>query len=825
MRNSASYQMQEATHDPANDLSKMDWNRNWEIVVAEAASILNDALSEEYGDLTEFHRRMSVYGFAESATAGAVVRELLENVPNESKAEILAKSLDHANISNEGVILAYRREYYELDKLSWPEPEPATEHSILEMTGTQAYQQILLAREILKRAAYLCATPGEFGPKKEAHFLDATRKAYQHTICENGETPQQALEHIDLAYRRLSYVARNHLESVLDHIPPEYPAADEIDFIIRKLDQTKTIHGADLFRHTAKALSDTLAIDGTIPNEDQAKLHDLAEIAQQCQYITGQWETDTDSTQYRNLDGTEIIEKIGYDAIANLRKMGYRNEREVIEDMASDDWNRVCHGLEAIDTAAPQQYSSMVAHYILSMTEKSKGHDTASARYRHLEGILKAGSGTAAYTSRAADAMEKLQNAGAPELAIKLDQTMRNSLQCNLLRMAPNIQYPPHSQMFPSERHFHYDDLISKIPEVIKDIALIPGHESTPYTERATHEVNRMGYRLLSEVKERLLEQIRGNGQLVQLAYQNWLSEPTTERIREFQEKATQASDARLYILPSQQYIEEATAMVGVTLALQKCMTTNDEEKTMRLLDLVENDQAAAKEEAAEMLHPMIQAALGSARETAASWSEAEMLDGQTTYEVSYADLQFIETDGGRNKWLQESGEHLNREKYAGDCTVRALAVATGQTQEYGKLWEEITETVKHTGKDADDGARPIDFHDTYAAHGMMHVYIDSQLPSGYAQREIDIREIQEAMSHLFDDTENPLIYIVNTYNHNVTVVNGTLMDDRDTRQIGEDNTYGRVHNLWVKCDDPELLQRAREDFARYARVRAHSAA
>ena len=88
------------------------------------------------------------------------------------------------------------------------------------------------------------------------------------------------------------------------------------------------------------------------------------------------------------------------------------------------------------------------------------------------------------------------------------------------------------------------------------------------------------------------------------------------------------------------------------------------------------------------------------------------------------------------------------------------------------------------------------------------------------------MREIPEALRHLFDD--KPLTYIVNTYDHAVAIVDGTLQDDRDTRQIGEEHNQGssgRVHALWMKSDDPDLIQKARDDFARYARVRTNSAA
>ena len=829
MRNPASYQEQELVEDTSDALAKLDWDQDWTTAVAEAASILNDAISAEYGGVAEFHQRLTGYGFAESVAAGTAVRELLDGVPHDSKAETLATALDHASVKNEGVILAYRREYLELDELGWTEPDPETEKGLWKTAGHLGYQEILLARETLKLSAYLCATPGQFGPKKEEHFLEAAQAAYETTLCQNGETPEHALACIDLAYRRLSYVARSHLESVLDHIPASYPAEQEIRTLMDKLDHTTFSNGAELLHLTAYALSETLEIDGTVNDGEQDKFHQLSQMALEYARITQMGDVANESTLYQHLNQEQIIEMMSYDAIANMRQMGYRNEREVVDDIGSNDWNRVCIGLEAMHTSTQQQYSGIIANHILFMSSKNPAHDEAAARYRHLETILKAEEDTSPYTPAAADSMGALQDAGAPELSVQLDQLMNDSHSCNLLRMAPAVQFPPHSQMFPSERHYHYDDLIAMLPEIIEDQILIPGNSYSPnYIERANHEVNRMGYRLMSEVQERLLEQLHGCGRLVDTANQKQLSEPVAERLQAFQENAEQTAMTGIDELPTQLQIETAAALAGVTLALQDCATRRDEAKITHLLDMMETDQKNAEAEAEQMLHPMICAALEAAKKSAANWTEEQLTDGQYGYEVRYADLQYMETDGGRMQWLRESGQEQTMGRYAGDCTVRALATAVGQEQAYGQIWSEITESLNDNTQNADNGAKAMQIHDTYAAHGLISIYIDSQLPPGSAQREIDMREIPEALSHLFDNSAIPLTYIINTYRHVVAIVDGTLKDDRDTRQMGEDQNQGalgRVQAFWMKSDDPDLIQRARDDFARYARVRANSAA
>ena len=716
MRNPASYQEQETLLDPLDALAQLDWDQDWTAAVAEAACILNDAISEEYGDLDEFHQRLTGYGFAESVAAGYTVREMLESVPDDSKAETLATALDQTSNKNESVTLAYRREYCELDQLGWPEPTPQDEKGLSETAGTQIYEKILLAREILKLSAYLCATPGEFGPKNGEYFLDATKAAYETTLCQNGERPEQAIACIDLAYKRLSYVARNHLESVLDHIPDSYPAKQEVRTVIERLDQKNVSNSAELLHHTADALSTTLEIDGTVAEIDQFKFYQLSQMALEFQQPGQTKEQSDEPTLYQNLNGKQIIETMTYDAIADIRTMGYRNEREVINDIGSDDWNRVCTGLEAMHTSVHQKYPDTIAHHILFMSGKNPARDETSARYRHLETIVYAGENKAAYTPRATDAMETLQDAGAPELSVKLDQLMNNSRDCNLLRMAPAVQFPPHAQMFPAERHYHYDDLISMLPQIVEEQVHIPGNSyPSDYIERANHEVNRMGYRLMTEIQERLLEQLHGCGRLVETATQKELSQVVTERLRGFQENAEQTAITGMEQLPSQQHIENAAALAGVTLALQDCTTRRNEGKIMHLLDMMETDQPAAEAEARQMLHPMIRTAM----QAAANWTEQHLTDGQYGYEVRYADIQYMKTDGGRMQWLQKSGQEHTMERYAGDCTVRALAAAIGQETAYGQIWSEITEKLKDTGQDADNGAQAMQIHDTYAAYGL----------------------------------------------------------------------------------------------------------
>ena len=835
MKNPALYQTIPQDTNWAQEISQLDWHLQHDVTISHAAAMLNEAISEQYGDVAEFQNRLSGRGFAESIAAGKFMRETVEHAPPEFQPEIIATALDQAGANQDAIILAYRRDYTDLDGLHWPQPDPNLEPALQQAAGPAVYQEILIARQTLAQAAYLCATPGEFGPTNETHFLNLTRMSYEDTICQEGTTPQQVLESIDLAYRRISYVTRRHLDSFLNQSPAEHPAAPVIEAMIAGLDQADNHSGVQSLHQTSEALAHAIAVDGAVPKDEALRFQELARLAGESHHLAEQRAPEQPSTLYRHLQPPDSIERMSYETIERIRHMGYRNELELVDTIASDDWNQVCRGLQDLNDAIQDPIAGYhIARHITDLTEKTTDPNAALNRYHHLENIHAADHGRAYYTPESADALERLQAEGAPALAVKLDQMLQHSSNINLLRIAPTADRAEHSRAPLSALHLHYNDLISTLPQIITAQEMLQDQqEELSYVERASHEVNRMGFRLMCEIRLRLTEQYSPNGRLVETAERRRLDDAVIEKVREFQatEQLTADEAANWPLHPEN--IDWLATLTTMKLAMQHAVESYDNDELLPLLDSFTNDwnNPNVQDQALQMLHPMIQAALGAAKDAAASWSYADLADGENGYPVRYADLEFQETDGGREQWLLNSPLGAGREEITGDCTVRALAAAIGRPEDYGAIWEAITERQQNSGydnKDADKGSRPSEFHEVFAAYGVFEVYTDSQLPMGYARREIDLREVPVALRHLYDNTDEPLIYIVSTFNHNVAIVDETLKDHADTRYIGADpdeDQQGRVAKIWVKCSNNDTIEATRTTFDQYARVRAHSAA
>ena len=831
MKNPALYQAITQDTNWAQEIAQLDWDLGHDVTTSHAAAMLNDAISEEYGDVAEFQKRLSSRGFAESIAAGKFMRETLEHAPPEFQPDIIAIALDQAGADTDATILAYRRDYCDLDGLGWAEPDPILEPILEHAAGAELYQAILLARETMKQSAYLCSTPGEFGPNNEPHFLDSLRTSYEATLYQEGTTPEQVLETIDLAYRRISYVTRRHLDSFLDQSQPE----PVIEAMIANLDQAEILSGFQSLHQTTEALTYAIAVDGSVPDTEALRFQELARIADKSHQLADRRAPEKDDTLYQHIPPPDQIERMSYDTIERIRNMGYRNELELVDTIASDDWNHVCRGLQDLKDAIQEPMAGYaIARHITGLTQKSLDADAVLTRYHHLDNIHAADQGQAHYTPEAATALEALQAEGAPELAVKLDQMLQHSSNINLLRMAPSAENTEHSRAPLSVLHLHYNDLISTLPEIVATQGILQDQQDNlSYIERASHEVNRMGFRLMSEIRLRLAEQYSPNGRLVETAERRRLDDAVIEKVREFQETEQLTADEAATWPLHPENIEWLATLTTMKLAMQHAIESYDNAELSKLLDSFNNDwnNPDVQDQALQMLHPIIQAAIGAAKDATAEWTFDQLINGETGYPVRYAELAFQETDGGREQWLQESPRGAGREAITGDCTVRALAAATGQPENYGDIWEAITERQQHSGfdnKDADKGSRPSEFHDVFAAYGVFEVYTDSQLPMGYARREIDLREVPEALHSLYNDTNAPLVYIVSTFNHNVAIVDNTLNDHADTRYIGAnelDGPEGRVAKLWVMSNNPDTIEATRITFDQYARVRAHSAA
>ena len=210
--------------------------------------------------------------------------------------------------------------------------------------------------------------------------------------------------------------------------------------------------------------------------------------------------------------------------------------------------------------------------------------------------------------------------------------------------------------------------------------------------------------------------------------------------------------------------------------------------------------------------------------EMAAGWRDEEILDGAREHHIKYTDLLYQESNGPREEWLRETSQTESRRARAGDCATRALNEATGG-ENYAEIWQEITlkTQTRYPEKDGDVGVNNHLYGEIYQEHGMENL-LDRRSDMNHLMRNhLDIREIPELIGHLFEDS--PLSYIACGPGHAVAVVDGAVHDSWDSREMGDRTRYKNpelLTELWIKTDDPAILEDAREIINRYEEVRRH---
>lgn len=204
-------------------------------------------------------------------------------------------------------------------------------------------------------------------------------------------------------------------------------------------------------------------------------------------------------------------------------------------------------------------------------------------------------------------------------------------------------------------------------------------------------------------------------------------------------------------------------------------------------------------------------------------------MDGANDYRAVFAGLHFQYANRRREIWLADRADRHLRDVESGDCVARALNEATGG-RSYGPIWEELTRRRQFHDRDsdADVGVSPSEYREIFLQYGMQPVLDAGDDLNNIMRKHLDLREIPNLMGHLFPDQENPLTYIACTDTHAQAVVDGTLHDIRDRRNLGDQPAYRSESALterWLKCDDPAVLEEARQIIVRYAAVRQYDEA
>ena len=223
---------------------------------------------------------------------------------------------------------------------------------------------------------------------------------------------------------------------------------------------------------------------------------------------------------------------------------------------------------------------------------------------------------------------------------------------------------------------------------------------------------------------------------------------------------------------------------------------------------------------------PEVMASIRQSVKIAAQWSKEAILDGAADYHATFTELELDHSkdfNDAKKQWQTKTGRTKTTSETSGDCVTRAINEATDGGN-YGTIWQELTDAQQavHPEKNADEGLQGNMYRETFKRYGMKPVVDLDDKTSNVMYRHLYLREIPELVGHLFDD-ENPLTYIGSSTEHAVAVVDGSVHDIWDSRNMGDttNRPNGRLTELWLKCDE-NTANEARIIIDHYTEVRRY---
>ena len=347
--------------------------------------------------------------------------------------------------------------------------------------------------------------------------------------------------------------------------------------------------------------------------------------------------------------------------------------------------------------------------------------------------------------------------------------------------------------------------------------------------EAVEHEVHRMAYRINLEIQDRLITQFQDDGHMARLARTMGLSQDVIESLEELsKDMATDALESRQLESPTGDDITDNANICLIHYAIENAAQDRDETTVRELMQPTTNRRETAERAQLAMnyVDPTLVNEIQATVETAARWNDDEILDGAQDLHFEFTRLGILQTNAAKAAWLLDRPDRILRNEMVSDCVTRALNEATGGEQ-YGSIWEDLTESIQalDPNRDADGGIPPPYHRAIYEKYGMQMVFDTSQVSDHLMRKHLDLREIPAMLGHLFDDPENPLTYIAGTEHHAVAVVDGTVHDVFDSRDIGNRTRYvrdGRLTELWIKGADEKTLAAARDIIEKYVEARRY---
>ena len=383
---------------------------------------------------------------------------------------------------------------------------------------------------------------------------------------------------------------------------------------------------------------------------------------------------------------------------------------------------------------------------------------------------------------------------------------------------------------YAEDTHEQYVQCIMDLPATLEaKQAMAPEKwDDNQLQEAVLHEVNRMGYRLNLEIRDRFMNQFDHRRGIVRFAQDRGVADELLEMVDCAGEgKEHWVRGERTSSPPTRSRIEVTANFYIIEIGLVNALEERDESTAEDFVNPVRggDDLQARAGRAMAYVPPEEQEIIREALEIAAHWTDGQIQDGALDYHAQYGNLDFRPSTDARERWLADTGQTETKREMAGDCSTRALNEATGG-QDYGDIWQEIT---RHTQsefpeKDADDGVSNLHFREIYEQHGMKLLLPRSVELNHIMRKHLDLREIPALLGGLVGEGE-PLTCIACSEGHAVALVDGVVHDNWDSRDMGEPGKYlrdGKLVELWLKTDDQEVVEGALDILGKYETVRQY---
>lgn len=425
---------------------------------------------------------------------------------------------------------------------------------------------------------------------------------------------------------------------------------------------------------------------------------------------------------------------------------------------------------------------------------------------------------------RTGHVLRHVEEAAGWESARQLEGLLRDSRgmdEVRRLRGDPTI--------YSGDTHERYVQCILDLPAALDaKQAMGPGEWSPEQLEEATrHEVNRMGYRLNLEIRDRLMNQIDHRRGIVNFARDRGVGGELLDMVdlagdgKEYWVRGEKAAESPVY--PK---IEAAANFYTVEIGLVTALEEGDHDAVRDFVAPVggADDLRGRAGRAMEYVPAEERENIREMLEIAARWSDDQIRDGALDYHARYADLEYLYSNEAREEWLAATGQQETRRERAGDCVARALNEATGG-RDYGRIWDEVTEgtQARFPEKDADMGVSNLHFREVYERNGMMLLLARSEELNHIMRKHLDLREVPALLEGPMGG--GPLTFVACSDGHAVAVVDGVVHDAWDSRGMGDPERHqqdGKLVELWVKTDDLAAMEAARETLRRYEEVRRY---